>query len=296
MIQSLRRNRLGYIMLIPSTLLIAIVSIYPLFHGLQLSFYEYNLLRGEEKHFIGLENFRELFTSDPTFVRTLIFSVIYTISVVVVSYLLGLLLALLLNQKIKFRGLMRAVILIPWVIPPVVAATNWLWLLNDQLGLVNNVLRRLEIIDRPIMFLADRSLAKVTVIMTSAWKSFPFMMITLLAGLQSIPEDLYESAHLDGAGRMARLRHITLPLIKPITLIATTLMFIWTFNNFENIYLLTQGGPMESTYVLPIYSYYTAFLRSNFGYASAISTAMLVILTVLALVYMRVIKDSRDNW
>lgn len=292
--KKLKSNALGYKMLMPASLLILLVSIYPLLNGFSLAFQDYNLLRPKRREFVLFANFVEILTKDRDFYRVLIFSFIYAFCVVLVSYVFGLCLALLMNREIKFRGVIRAIILIPWVIPPVVAATNWLWLLNDQLGFINRTLQSIGLISKPILFLADPFLAKITVIMTGAWKSFPFMMITLLAGLQSIPHELYESAYMDGASFAKSLRYITLPMLKPISLISTTLMFIWTFNNFENIYLLTYGGPMESTYVLPIYSYYTAFVRSEIGYASAISTILLVVLLGLALVYMRVLRTQEN--
>jgi multiple sugar transport system permease protein len=205
---------------------------------------------------------------------------------------MGMCFALLLNRPIKFRGFFRAMILIPWIIPPIVAATNWTWLLNDQLGFINLILRQWGFIDRPILFLADPVIARITVCFTGAWKSFPFMTIVLLSGMQGISGELYESASIDGAGFFRSFLHITVPMLKPVTMISTVLMFIWTFNNFENIYLLTKGGPANATFVLPILSYYIAFFRSQLGYASAISTLMLVILLALALLYMRLLQQS----
>ena len=246
---ALKNKRLGYILLIPASVLIALVSLYPLINGIILGFQDYNLLRPKKRAFAGLDNFIEILTKDSEFYSTLAFSFIYTIFVVIVAYILGLCFAMLLNRDIKGRGIFRMLILIPWVIPSVVATTNWLWLLNDQLGFVNRTLQNLHIIKEPILFLADADLAKITVIFTGAWKS----------------------------------------------LISTILMFLWTFNNFENIYLLTRGGPMNFTYTLPILSYYTAFIRSNIGYASAIATIMLVVLLVVAMLYMKVLSN-RDKY
>ncbi|MBS7174661.1 MAG: sugar ABC transporter permease [Clostridiales bacterium] len=292
---ALKNKRLGYILLIPASVLIALVSLYPLINGIILGFQDYNLLRPKKRAFAGLDNFIEILTKDSEFYSTLAFSFIYTIFVVIVAYILGLCFAMLLNRDIKGRGIFRMLILIPWVIPSVVATTNWLWLLNDQLGFVNRTLQNLHIIKEPILFLADADLAKITVIFTGAWKSFPFMMIVLLAGLQGISADLYESASIDGAGFFKKFWYITLPSLKSVSMISTILMFLWTFNNFENIYLLTRGGPMNFTYTLPILSYYTAFIRSNIGYASAISTIMLVVLLVVAMLYMKVLSN-RDKY
>ena len=202
--------------------------------------------------------------------------------------MVGLPLALLLNRKIRFGGLFRTIFLLPWVIPAVVAVINWTWVLNDQVGIINITLKKLGLIEKPVLFLGDYSLVRFTVILVSVWKQMPFMMITLLAGLQSVPAELYEAAEMDGAGFRHTLTGITLPLIKPISFISTILTFLWTFNTFENIWLLTGGGPNGYTYTLPILSYYTAFLRQNISYASAIAVVMILVLLLISLVYFRV--------
>lgn len=285
----------GYKMLMPATILFLLVSIYPLLNGFRLAMMNYNLLKPKSRGFIGLGNIIKILTSDKEFYGVLAYSFLYTFFVVLVSYILGLCFAMLLNKDIKFRGVFRALILIPWVIPSVVASTNWQWVLNDQIGIINTTLMNMGFISKPILFLALPELARITVIFTSAWKSFPFFTVVLLAGLQSIPKELYEAAQIDGANPLQAFRHVTLSMLRNVTLICTTLMFIWTFNNFENIYLLTQGGPRQSTFVLPILSYYTAFFRSNLGYASAISVVMLVVLMLLSGVYLRFQKESDIN-
>jgi multiple sugar transport system permease protein len=287
-----QQNRLGYQLLIPASLFIGAISIYPLIRGIMLSFMSYSTRRVRNARFNGLENFINILTNDPDFWAAFTFSIISAFVIVIVSYIMGMCFALLLNRDIKYRGFFRAMILIPWIIPPVVSATNWTWLLNDQLGFLNLTLRHWGFIDKPILFLADPVIARITVCFTGAWKSFPFMMIVLLSGLQSIPDELYESASIDGAGFFRSFIAITVPMLKPVTAISTVLMFIWTFNNFENIYLLTRGGPLNATFVLPILSYYTAFYRTQLGYASAISTMMLVVLLFLAMLYMRALNNA----
>ena len=289
----LRNNNLGYKLLIPATLLICVISIYPLFRGILLSFMSFSIRRMNQARFNGLENFIRILTTDTEFFSTLAFSFGYAFAVVIISYILGICLALLLNRDIKFRGFFRAMILIPWVIPPVVAGASWNFLFNDVLGFINVNLIRLGLRREPVLFLVEPALARFTVCFTGAWKAFPFMTIVLLSGMQGISDELYESASIDGAGFFRSFWSITLPMLKPISMIATVLMFIWTFNNFENIYLLTRGGPSNATFVLPILSYYTAFFRSQLGYASAISTIMLVVLLAMALVYMRILKTNK---
>ncbi|MCX5841208.1 MAG: sugar ABC transporter permease [Deltaproteobacteria bacterium] len=209
------------------------------------------------------------------------------------SYIVGLFLALLLNRDIKFRGLFRAAALIPWIIPPIVATTNWSWVLNDQYGIINTILLKIGLVKEPVLFLAVPDLARITVIGVGVWKSYPFMMIVLLAGLQGIPKEQYEAAYMDGAGFFKSFFRITMPNLKNVSFICTILMFIWTFNNFENIYLLTHGGPVKKTFVLSILSYYMAFFRGTLGYASAITTITLVILLMVSIVYLRALKADR---
>ena len=286
---------LGYKMIIPATVLLALIIFYPLISGIIMSFKNYNLLRPDEVRFIGLGNYFNIIFKDTEFRGVLFFSFLYTVGVVLFSYLVGLGLAMLLKRDIKFRGLFRTLVLIPWVIPPVVACTNWLWVLNDQVGIVNVVLKQLHIIKSPILFLGSETLARITVIFTGTWKSYPFMMIVILAGLQSIPKEMYEASKIDGANIFQSFIYITMPMIKSVSFICTTLMFIWTFNNFDNIYLLTKGGPLNQTFVMPILSYYTAFYRTQFGYASAIAVVMLVVLLILSLLYLRLLKTDKDN-
>lgn len=285
-------KRLGYIMTIPATILILLVSIYPLINGIILSLKKYNVLHPDRQKFIGLENFVELF-HDSDFIGVLGYTFFYTIVTVISSYLFGLILALLINQR-KFRGkgIYRTLALIPWAIAPSVANVCWRLLFNDRVGVINTFLTKIGIIDDPILFLADGDVAKYTVIFTDFWRDFPFMMIVLLAAMSSISRDLYESAYIDGAGFWSSFRYITMPMIKGVSGICTILMFIWVFNRFDNIYLLTGGGPNKATYTLPILSYYTGFMRGNLGEASAMAVVMLIVMTIVAIIYLRIMKSE----
>lgn len=290
-IKHFKKKSLGYLLLIPATILILLVSIIPFLNAFRLAMMDYNVLRPGTEKFIFLDNIINVITQDSEFYGTLAFTFIYTFFVVLISYLMGLIFALLLNRDIKYKGIFRAFILAPWVVPSAVAATNWIWILNDQIGFVNNFLQNLGVINSPILFLGSKEIARYTVIATSAWKSFPFMTIVLLAGLSSISKELYEAARIDGANIWQAFRYITLPLLKNVSLICTTLMFIWTFNNFGNIYLLTQGGPSKATFTLSILTYYTAFFRGQFGYASAIAVIMLIVLLIFSIIYLRLQKE-----
>jgi ABC-type sugar transport system permease subunit len=279
-------------MLVPATVLILLTQIYPFFYGLYISLTDYNLLSRRGPRFIGLKNFIEILTHDTEFYDVIGFSFIYTFGIVVFSYLIGLFLAILLNQNIKGKGLFRAFILVPWVISSMVMATNWLWILNDRYGLINKIMMNMGLINKPVLFLATRWMARFTVTAVAVWRNLPFMTITLLAGLQQVPTEMYEASKIDGANKFQAFCMITLPMIKNVTLIATTLMFIWAFNGFDNIYLLTEGGPVGATMVVPIYSYQTAFYRSLMGYASALSVILLVIMLIFSYIRLRLNKNG----
>lgn len=288
------QRRFGLKMLVIPTLILLLVSFYPLFNSVYLSVTNTNILKkGQAVRFTGAANFIKLI-SDKTVGPSLLYSLEYAFVCVAASYVIGLLLAVLLNQKIKGRALFRGLILIPWAIPTVVATANWLWILNDQSGIVNLALQKLNLTDGPVLFFADQKMARITCIIVGTWKSYPFMCLSLLAGLQGVPEDIYESAKMDGASGVRSFFYITLPMIKNVSMVVVTLMFIWGFNNFDIIYLLTQGGPLEATFTLPIYTYNTAFYRGQMGYASAISMMTLGILLCFCTVYIKMQKRKDD--
>lgn len=287
-----KEKRLGYLMLLPSLIVILLIQIYPFLDGVKMSFTNYNLQKPGKTKFIGLQNYIEILTKDKDFYSALLFSIIYAVSIVVFSYLLGMLIALLLNSKIRGRGVYRAIILMPWVIAPMVMAANWLWLLNDQFGWINHMLMELKLIEKPILFLTTRGMSRFTVIMIGIWKNLPFMTITLLAGMQGIPGDLYEAVKIDGGGFIKSFIYITLPSLRSVSKVSLTLLLIWAFNGFENIFLLTEGGPSGNTMVLPIYAYNTAFYRSKMGYASAQSVLMLICMVILSLMNQKINKSN----
>jgi multiple sugar transport system permease protein len=291
-LKDLFSNSFAYVMVLPATIMLAVVSIAPLFRGVYLAFRDTNLNTGVN-NFNGLANILAVI-KDESFYNSFGFTLFYAFGVVVISYIFGILIALLLNSNIRGIGLFRALIVIPWVIPPIVGAITWAWILNDQNGIINVTLRNIGLIKSPILFLAGTNLVKWTTVAFGVWKSFPFMMITLLAGMKTIDSDLYEAAAIDGARNIKGFFYITLPLIKNVSLICIILMFIWTVNNYENVYLLTTGGPMNVTTNLPILTYYTAFWRGKVGYASAVNLAMLGFLLILSLVYLKILNKEND--
>ena len=289
-----RRRKLGYMMLLPATIVILVVSVYPLLYGIYLSLRNQNFLKPDRNDFVGLANYTKLF-SDKNFTSAIGYTLYYTLGIVLFSYILGLVIALLLNRKLAMRGVIRALVLIPWVIPAAVACTNWRWLLDIHVGFVNTMLVGMGILDKPIAFLADPNYVKNVMIVFGIWKAFPFMTLTLLSGLQGISEDIYEAATIDGSNGWQTFRRITLPLLKPVSFVALTLMCIWTFNNFENIYLFTEGGPRKYTTTISIFTYKTAFFSSDISYACASGTAMMFFMALFGFIYMKLLNVDGDT-
>ena len=287
-------KKFGLILLLPSALIFLLVSVYPLCTGLILSFQNNSLFSSDQANFIGIQNFISILSTDTEFRDDFLFTIVYTISVVAIAYLLGLGFSLLLNLDVPCRTLFRVLILIPWVISPAVSSMSWSWLLSDRYGIFNIFFKNIGIIDESILFLADKFLAKITVIIVGAWRNFPFMTVVLLAGLQGISKDYYEAANIDGANAWQRFCYVTLPQLKNVSVVTLTLVTIWTFNNFDNIYMLTKGGPAQSTEVLPILTYNNAFFRGNISYASAMATIMLIIMLLVSWVYFKASKYNKE--
>jgi ABC-type sugar transport system permease subunit len=273
---------LPYQFILPTILLIIMINVYPFISGLIYSFQDGTLL--QPGGFIGIDNYVELFTM-PAFWHSLRFSTIFAFFSVIGSYLAGLGLALLLNKEVIGRGFFRVALLVPWIIPSVVSIVGWRWLIGDQNGLVNQIIQSIGL--DPIFFLADANWAVFSVILIKIWRSFPFMMISLLAGIQTINHDLYESAFMDGAGRWKSFWHITLPHLKMITIVCWILMTIWCFNDFDTIWLLTEGGPANATENLIILAYKYTFSKNAVGIGSAIAIVSLVILMALAVLMLK---------
>jgi ABC-type sugar transport system permease subunit len=273
---------LPYVLLVPSIALIAVIILYPLATGLYYSLNEGSLLRLDG--FVGLSNYRDLL-SLPDFRHALLFSGIFAVCSVIGSYVVGLGLALLLNQQLPGQGFFRVALLLPWVIPSIVSIASWRWLIADQNGLVNQVLDLIGV--GPIFFLSTGDWAMFSVILIKIWRSFPFMMVSCLAALQSIDRDMYEAARIDGAGRWQSFRDITMPQIIGISVVMWILMTIWSVNDFETPWLLTQGGPSNATENLIVLAYKYTFTRNDVGIGSAVAVVSMIILMALALLLLR---------
>lgn len=277
-----RLQLLPYLLLLPSLALIFLIELYPFINGVSFSLHKGSLLGTGP--FVGLDNFLRLFNS-PDFYNSLWFSFIFALWNVVMSYLIGLALALFLNLDFPGRGFCRVALLVPWIVPAVVSIVSWKWLIADRGGLVNIILNSIGI--GPIYFLSSSSWAMVAVIVIKIWRSFPFMMLSLLAALQVIDKTLYEAGKIDGANSWQLFWHITLPHLKNISIVQAILMVIWSINDFETPYLLTQGGPSNATENLILLSYRFTFGRNDVGRGSAIAILTLIVLMILSTIIMR---------
>lgn len=284
-----RRMRIDffpYLMLAPALLVLAVIFLYPLLYSLWLSFHSFNLNRpGRGIRFVGFENYKDQL-SDPAFYHSLWLTLYWTGGSLAGQLLLGFVAALALNQTFAGRALARAVILIPWAVPTVLVAIVFGTMFNAQ-GIVNELLLDVGLISDYVPWLASTTWAMPTLIAAHVWKGFPFLAIMLLAGMQSIPQELYEAAEMDGASDLQQLRYITLPGLRGVALIAILLSVIFSLKGVDFPYIMTFGGPANSTKVIAFLAYHTAFAEYQLGLASAIATILTLITAVISYFYLR---------
>jgi ABC-type sugar transport system permease subunit len=281
-----RRGRLGYLFILPASLVLAVVVIYPLVSLVWISLHRVEPLRGEAQPFIGLDNYGRLLR-DGELLGSLGQTLVWTAGSVVLQFTLGLVAAVILNESFRGRGIARALLLLPWAMPAIAGAFAWKWLYHAQYGLLNEVLTGIGIVGRGVNWLGDPGTAMAAAIVTNTWRGFPFMMLMLLAAMQAIPRELYEASAVDGASFGRQLRHVTLPLVRPVVFVVTLLAGIWTFNNFTYIYVLTGGGPAGRTEILITYVYRNGFEYFRFGYAAALSIVLFGLVVVFSGLYVR---------
>jgi len=248
----LHDRTLGYLFLFPAMLVILGLVAYPFANAIVMTFQ--NKTAGAPGRFIGLGNYRELLASEQ-FLRTVFNTVIYTAVGVGIKFILGLSMALVLNQERFCNNLFRSFLLIPWAIPAVMTALNWRWIFDDASGLINNVLVRLNLIDETISWLSNPHLAMLSVIVVVVWQGTPFFTMSFLAGLQSIPKELYEAAEIDGASVLQQFSYITLPRLQPVFIAAVMLSAILTSASIQFVLILTNGGPSDRTMIFPVLAY-----------------------------------------
>ncbi len=278
-----------YISVLLPILIIALFTIYPVFYAVRISFYQYILTKPKDHPFIGLANYTEVITSY-YFRNSLMNTAIYTVAAVIGITIFGLGVALILNSKIRSATALRVIILLPWAIPAVVGGLIWKWILNSDFGILNGILYATGIIKEYVPFLANPNLAKFSLIMAAIWKEGPLAAIFFLAGLQLIPNELYEAARIDGGGGWKLFRHITLPLLKPIILIVVIYETITAILVFDLIYVMTGGGPGDSTSMISWFAYAEIFKNLNLGHGVALAVIIALIILALILAYLRIIK------
>lgn len=269
----------------PTVVVLSAVIVYPLLSAIYLSLFALDTptLQGG---WVGLANYRTLLGGGE-FWSALLTTAIWTVGTLTLQILLGLAMALLLHQNILFRSLARSLVLFPYFLSTVVAVLVWRWLFNDLYGLVNQLLLAAGIIAAPVNWLGSMPNAMLGIIVVGAWKFFPFVVIAILARLQTIPEALYEAAKMDGAGPISRFFDVTLPQLREVLTIVILLRAVWDFKEFDLIYLLTGGGPVNGTRTLPLIVYSQAFGLNQMGMAAAWAVAMMLVMLVLMLAYLR---------
>ena len=272
--RSVQIRRTALLFAAPALLFFVVLTAYPLLRVLWQSLRFTNLVNPSVRGFAGLENFRTVF-GDDDFLPALGNTALWTVLSVVGEYALGLASALALARNIAGRAIFRALIIIPWVIPIVVAGLTWTWMLTPEYGVLNFWLVRLGVIDHPVAWLGQPGTALFTVTLVNIWRSFPFYTISLLAAVQSIPRDLYEAAAVDGAGPVMRFRVITMPHLRTVSLTLIAIHVIWTAVNFDFIWVMTQGGPLNASETLPIMIYRYAMQNFDVGAGCALASMMM---------------------
>jgi len=280
-----------YISITLPFLVIALFTIYPVLYAVRISFYQYILTKPKSHPFIGLKNYIEVINSY-YFRTSLVNTALYTVAAVIGVTIFGLVVSLLLNSKAKTAAALRVIILLPWAIPAVVAGLMWKWILNSDFGIFNGILYALGLIDQYLPFLANPTLAKVSLVLADIWNEGPLAAIFFLAGLQLIPNELYEAARIDGGGAWRIFRYITLPLLRPILLIVVVYETLTAILVFDLIYVLTGGGPGDSTSMISWFAYAEIFRNLNLGHGVALAIVIALITLVLILLYLRVIRSE----
>ena len=287
-----RQTRIGWILLLPSLAVVAFVALYPLGKTVYQSFTNQEFLAGiEPTKWVGLENYRTLW-HDTIFRDAVWLTIKFTLITVSFEFVLGLIIALVVNSSFKGRGAMRAVMLVPWAIPTVVAAKMWQWMLDDVFGVINDILMKLHIISHPHAWISDPATSLAAVSAVDIWKTTPFVALLLLAGLQVIPRDLYEAASVDGANQLQQFWRITLPLLLPailVTLIFRTLDALRVFDVFFVFF-----GNRQDTQTMAVYAQSTIVGDGHVGYGAAISVAIFLIISLFVVIYMVFMRVTEE--
>ena len=282
----------GWLILLPALIILGLVFIYPILRAFWLSWFTENLATQLQPVFTGFGNYQRML-GDGRFWQSLWNTSVFTLISVTLELVFGLCVALVLNKSFFGRGVVRTIAIIPWALPTAVMGLAWAWIFNDQYGVVNDILLRLGLIDTGINWLGTPALAMTALIVADVWKTTPFISIILLAGLQSIPEDLYEAHKMDGASPWQSFYQITLPLLMPQILIALLFRFAQSFGIFDLVQVMTGGGPAGSTETVSIYIYSTVMRYLDFGYGAALVVVTFLLLVIAVAITSLLLKRVR---
>lgn len=284
-----RRQSTGFYFVLPAVLFTFALFIFPLLMTLWMSLHNWPLLGTPS--FLGVQNYVDLL-QDKQFWQSLWFTTQYTLLVTPPIFILAFILAILVNLPLRGVGIFRTIYFLPVVIGLGTSSLLWVWLLNDRVGIINGVLVDLGLIKRPLVWLADYNLAMIAIIVSIVWKTVGFTMILLLSGMQGIPDELYDAAMVDGAGYWGRLLRITLPLLRRTFALALVLSVIGSYLAFDQFYIMTRGGPQNSTITTVYWIFNNSFTYYKMGYGAALSLVLLVILTLLSVIQLRLLRDE----
>jgi multiple sugar transport system permease protein len=282
------------VLLLPAVAILALVIFYPLVQALLLSLKDASLLNATVAPFTGLDNYKQLLGDEVFWTAVKNTFVLTTVSIGG-SLVLGMSFALVLNENLPFRNFFRGIALIPWVVPGVVVALLTLYMFNSQVGVIDYVLVQLGVTERFVDWFGSTRNALWAIILANIWNQTPFYMLMVLAGLQTVPEDEYDAAKVDGANVLQRFRYVTLPNIRGVLAIVIALQVIWNFNNFDLIWATTEGGPVNATTTLTVHVYRMAFKSLDLGYAAAIGVVMLVTLLLFLVFYVRAMEGGEER-
>jgi multiple sugar transport system permease protein len=281
----------AYLFLLPAMVVTLAVVLIPVAQTVWMSFHDFVLFRPRNVPFVGLGNFRKAL-ADETFWLSLWNSVWWIGLVVGGQFALGFATALLLNRSFWWRGIARALIIIPWALPSVIIGLSWSWMYDFNIGVINDALLRLGLIAQPVPWLAQPDTAFYAIVLALVWQGFPFFAVTILAGLQTIPDEQHEAAEVDGASAWQRMRYVIWPGLREVIATALLLRIIWVANSLDVILVMTGGGPGLATHTLPLYAFLKAYSGMEFGYGGALSLILTMLLLVVVVLYVR--RAARD--
>jgi ABC-type sugar transport system permease subunit len=284
-----RESRSGMIFTIPAALVMLGLVVYPMLYGFFISTQKSNLI--DEWEFVGAKYYIQLLT-DAEFFGTLKTTAIFAACVVIGNLFVGLLLAVLVNQKIPLMNIFKVILMLPWLFPEVVVALIWKWLFSPLFGMFNYVLFSLDLIEKEVDVLGQPGPAFAGVVFVCIWKGYPIVMLMMMAGMKNIPYERYEAAAIDGANKWQQFLNVTLPGLMPVLLVASILETAWWFKHFTIVWLMTGGGPSGATELISVDIYLQAFTNFNFGRAAAESVIILFLLMVVSFIYSRVLRDE----